>query len=164
MADPRDPRTREQPIKEQLRADLTDAIRSQDEITVATIRLALAAIQKAEVAGDTPVILTDPQIVELLRGEAKRRAEAAELYEQGRRAELAERERAQAKVLDRYLPTEMDDDALDAIIAEEVEAARAGGATGGKAMGQVIKAVRARAGSEASGGRVAAAVKTALGT
>jgi uncharacterized protein YqeY len=151
-------------IKAQLRADLTDAIRSQDEITVATIRLALAAIQKAEVAGDTPVVLTDPQIVELLRGEAKRRAEAAELYEQGKRAELAERERAQAKVLDRYLPTEMDDAALDEIVAEEVAAAQAGGATGGKAMGQVIKAVRARAGAEASGGRVAAAVKAALGT
>jgi uncharacterized protein len=154
----------DQTIKAQLRADLTDAIRSQDEITVATIRLALAAIQKAEVAGDTPVVLTDQQIVELLRGEAKRRAEAAELYEQGGRTELAERERAQAKALDRYLPTEMDDAALDAIIAEEVEAAKADGATGGKAMGQVIKAVRARAGAEASGGRVAAAVKAALGT
>jgi uncharacterized protein YqeY len=155
---------KDQLIKDQLRADLTDAIRSQDEITVATIRLALAAIQKAEVAGDTPVVLTDPQIVELLRGEAKRRAEAAELYEQGGRAELAEREQAQGKVLDRYLPTEMDNAALGAIVAEEVAAAQADGATGGKAMGQVIKAVRARAGAEASGGRVAAAVKAALGT
>ncbi len=108
--------------------------------------------------------LTDEQVVELLRGEAKRRAEAAELYDQGQRAELAERERAQAAVLDRYLPTEMDDDALDAIVAEEVAAAQADGATGGKAMGQVIKAVRARVGSDASGGRVAAAVKAALGT
>ncbi len=133
-------------LEEQLRTDLTSAIRSQDEITIATIRLALAAIQKAEVAGDTPVTLTDPQIVELLRGEAKRRAEAAELYEQGHRMELADRERAQAAVLDRYLPTEMDDAALGAIIDEEVAAARAGGATGGKAMGQVIKAVRARGG------------------
>jgi uncharacterized protein YqeY len=149
-------------LEEQLRTDLTSAIRSQDEITIATIRLALAAIQKAEVAGDTPVTLTDPQIVELLRGEAKRRAEAAELYEQGQRMELADRERAQAAVLDRYLPTEMDDAALGAIIDEEVAAARADGATGGKAMGQVIKAVRARAGADASGGRVAAAVKAAL--
>jgi uncharacterized protein YqeY len=150
-------------LKEQLRADLTEAIRSQDEITVATLRLALAAIQKSEVAGKEPVTLTDDQILDLLRGEGKRRAEAAELYEQGQRLELAERERAQAAVLDRYLPTQMDDAALDAIVAEEVATAQAGGATGGKAMGQVIKAVRARVGGDASGGRVAAAVKAALG-
>jgi hypothetical protein len=151
-------------LKEQLRADLTEAIRSRDEITVATVRLALAAITKAEVAGDESVTLTDAQILELLRGEGKRRAEAADLYERGDRAELAARERAQAAVLDRYLPAEMDDAALAAIVAEEAGAAAESGATGGKAMGQVIKAVRARVGTEANGGRVAAAVKAALGT
>ena len=67
-------------------------------------------------------------------------------------------------MLDRYLPKEMDDDALNAIVAEEVATAQADGATGGKAMGQVIKGVRARVGSDANGGRVAAAVKAALGT
>ena len=151
-------------LKARLRADLTDAIRSQDEVTVATLRLALAAITKAEVAGETSVTLSDEQIVELLRGEGKRRAEAAELYERGDRAELAARERAQAAVLERYLPAEIDDAALGAIVAEEVATARAEGATGGKAMGQVIKAVRARVGADASGGRVAAAVKAAVGT
>jgi uncharacterized protein YqeY len=150
-------------IKEQLRVDLTDAIRAQDEITVATLRLALAAITKAEVAGSEPVTMTDGQIVELLRGEVRRRAEAADLYEQGKRSELAARERAETAVLERYLPAEMDDTALAAIVAEEVQTARADGAIGGRAMGQVIKAVRARAGADASGGRVAAAVKAALG-
>jgi uncharacterized protein YqeY len=149
-------------LKEQLREDLTSAIRERDEITVATLRLALAAITKTEVAGSEPVTLTDDQILDLLRGEGKRRAEAAELYDQGQRSELAARERAQAAVLERYLPAEMDDEALAAIVAEEVENARAGGATGGKAMGEVIKAVRARVGADASGGRVAAAVKSAL--
>lgn len=149
-------------LEAQLREDLTNAIRARDEITVATLRLALTAIKKAEVAGDEPVALTDAQILDLLRGEGKRRAEAAELYDQGQRAELAARERAQAAVLERYLPAEMDDAALAAIVSEEVETARASGATGGKAMGDVIKAVRARVGSDASGGRVAAAVKAAL--
>src|SRR4051794_6277012 len=149
-------------LKDQIRSDLTDAIREQDEITVATLRLALTAIQKAEVAGKSAVTLTDDQILDLLRGEAKRRAEAAELYEQGDRAELAARERAQAAVLDRYLPKEMDDAALGTVVDEEVAAAVAGGATGGRAMGQVIKAVRARVGNDASGGRIAAAVKAAL--
>jgi len=149
-------------LKDQLREDLTNAIRDRDEITVATLRLALAAITKTEVAGAEPVELSDAQILDLLRGEGKRRAEAAELYDQGQRAELAARERAQAAVLARYLPAEMDDTALAAIVAEEVETARAAGVTGGRAMGDVIKAVRARVGSDASGGRVAAAVKAAL--
>lgn len=149
-------------IKDQLQSDLGDAMKDRDEITVATIRLALAAIKKSEVAGDTVVTLTDDQVVELLRGEGKRRAEAAELYEQGGREELAARERAQAEVLQRYLPKEMDDDALAAIVAEEAATVAASGVTGGKAMGEVIKAVRARVGGDASGQRVAAAVKQAL--
>ncbi len=150
-------------LKEQLREDLTTAIRERDEITTATLRLALSAITKAEVAGSTQVTLTDDQVLELLRSEGKRRAEAAELYDQAERSELAARERAQAAVLDRYLPAEMDDAALNAIVAEEVERADAEGMTGGRAMGQVIKAVRARVGTDAAGGRVAAAVKAALG-
>ncbi len=150
-------------IKGQLRTDLTAAMRDRDEVTVAALRLAIAAITKAEVAGKQPVTLTDEQVVEVLRSEGKKRAEAAELYEQGQRTELAERERAQARVLERYLPAEMDDAQLESIVAEEVEAARGSGAVGGKAMGQVIKAVRARVGADASGGRVAAAVKAALG-
>jgi uncharacterized protein len=150
-------------LKEQLREDLTTAIRERDEITTATLRLALSAITKAEVAGSTQVTLTDDQVLELLRSEGKRRAEAAELYDQAERSELAARERAQAAVLDRYLPAEMDDAALNAIVAEEVERADAEGVTGGRAMGQVIKAVRARVGTDAAGGRVAAAVKAALG-
>jgi uncharacterized protein YqeY len=149
-------------IKARLQSDLGDAMKDREEITVATIRLALAAIKKAEVAGDTQVTLSDDQVVELLRGEGKRRAEAAELYEQGGREELAARERAQAEALQRYLPQEMDDDALAAIVAEEATAVAERGVTGGKAMGEVIKAVRARVGGDASGQRIAAAVKTAL--
>jgi uncharacterized protein YqeY len=150
-------------LKEQLRADLTSAMRDRDEVTVAALRLALAALTKAEVAGAEPVTLTDDQIVELLRSEGKKRAEAAELYDRGQRAELAERERAQAAVLERYLPSELPDEVLGRVVAEEVDTARAAGVDDRAAMGQVIKAVRARVGVEASGGRVAAAVKAALG-
>jgi uncharacterized protein len=150
-------------LKEQIRTDLTAAMRERDEVTVASLRLALAAMTKIEVAGDSPVELTDDQILDVLRSEVRKRVEAADLYEQGDRTELATRERTQAAVLQRYLPAEIDDDALAVIVAEEVAAAQADGATGGRAMGQVIKAVRARVGSDASGGRVAAAVKAALG-
>jgi uncharacterized protein YqeY len=150
-------------IKEQLRTDLTAAMRDREEVTVAALRLALTAISKAEVAGNEAAALDDEATVAILRSEGKKRAEAADLYEQGGRAELAERERAQAAVLERYLPAEMDDAALDAIVAEEVEQVRAAGVDDKAAMGQVIKAVRARVGGDASGGRVAAAVKAALG-
>lgn len=150
-------------LKEQLRTGLTAAMRERDEVTVAALRLALSAVTKAEVAGDEATTLGDDQVVELLRGEAKKRAEAAELYDQGGRVELAERERAQAAVIQRYLPAEMDDDALGAIVADEVQAARDAGVEDRAAMGQVIKAVRARVGGDATGGRVAAAVKAALG-
>jgi uncharacterized protein YqeY len=150
-------------LKDQLRTDLTAAMRERDEVTVAALRLALAAVSKAEVAGDEAATLDDEAIVAILRSETKKRAEAAEIYDQGGRGELAGRERAQAAVLERYLPAEMDDAALATIVAEEVDAARAAGVDERAAMGQVIKAVRARVGADAGGGRVAAAVKAALG-
>jgi uncharacterized protein YqeY len=150
-------------LKEQLRADLTAAMRERDEVTVAALRLALTALSKAEVAGDEAAELGDEQVVDLLRSEAKKRAEAAELYDRGGRAELAGRERAQAEVIARYLPAEMDDATLAGIVAEEVQAARDAGVEDRAAMGQVMKAVRARVGNDAAGGRVAAAVKAALG-
>jgi uncharacterized protein YqeY len=150
-------------LKEQLQTDLTASMRERDEVTVAALRLALTAVTKAEVAGDEVVALGDGQIVDILRSEGKKRAEAAELYDGAGRAELAERERAQAAVLQRYLPAEMDDAALAGIVDEEVRAAREAGVDDRAAMGQVIKAVRARVGQDATGGRVAAAVKAALG-
>jgi uncharacterized protein YqeY len=150
-------------LKEQLRTDLTAAMRDRDEVAVAALRLALTAITKAEVAGDEAAALEDDQVLEILRSEGKKRAEAADVYDRADRGELAERERAQAAVIQRYLPAEMDDDTLAAIVAEEVEAARAAGVADKAAMGQVIKAVRARVGGDAAGGRVAAAVKSALG-
>jgi uncharacterized protein len=150
-------------LKDRIRTDLTTAMRERDEVTTAALRLALSAMTKAEVAGDEPVELTDDQVVDLLRSEGKKRAEAAELYERGGRTELADRERAQAEVIARYLPAELDDASLAAVVTEEVATARAAGVEDKAAMGQVIKAVRARVGNEASGGRIAAAVKAALG-
>jgi uncharacterized protein YqeY len=86
------------------------------------------------------------------------------MYADAGRDELAQRERGQADVLTRYVPTELNDDALGAIVAEEVARATADGVTGPKAMGVVVKAVRARVGTNAAGGRIADAVKAALAT
>ncbi|HEY7135234.1 MAG TPA: GatB/YqeY domain-containing protein [Acidimicrobiia bacterium] len=147
-------------LKEQVQRDLTDAMRGRDEVAVATLRMLLAAVTKAEVAGKTQVTLDDAAVQGIVRTEIRRRGEAAELYEQGGRDELATRERAEADVLTRYLPPELSDEELTAIVDEEV--ARSG-AEGPKAMGQVVKAVRERVGAAADGARIAATVKAALG-
>jgi uncharacterized protein YqeY len=149
-------------LKERLQADLTSAMRERDDVSVATLRMALAAITNAEVAGKEHVTLGDDDVVNVLRSEMRKRADAAGMYADGGRPELAERERSQADVLSRYVPAELDDEQLHAIVAEEVARAAEAGTTGPKAMGAVIKAVRARVGTNAAGGRIADAVKTAL--
>lgn len=150
-------------MKEQLQSDLTDAMRARDEIKVGTLRMALAAITKAEVAGKEQTTLSDGDVVGVLRTEIKKRHEAADMYENGGRADRAVRERAEADVLSGYMPPAMDDAALSAIVSEEVATVTATGASGGKAMGLVVKAVRARVGDGADGSRIATAVKSALG-
>lgn len=150
-------------MKTQLQADLTDAMRARDDVRVATLRMALAAITKAEVAGKEHVELTDTDVVAVLRSEQKKRVEAAELYDKGGRADRADRERAEAEVLATYLPPAIDDAALQAIVDEEVATVTASGASGGKAMGAVVKAVKERVGDGADGARIAAIVKGALG-
>jgi uncharacterized protein YqeY len=150
-------------LKEQLQADLTEAMRERDDVKVATLRMALAAVTKAEVAGKEQVTLSDSEVMAVLRSEMKKRHEAADMYETGGRPDRAERERAEAAVLATYMPPEMDDAALAAIVQEEVAKVEASGTTGGKAMGVAVKAVRERVGDGADGARIAAAVKTALG-
>jgi len=131
-------------------------------VTTSTIRMILSAVQVASVAGDEATDLSDAEITAVLRSEAKRRVEAAELYEQAGRAEQATSERGELAVIEKYLPAAMDDAALQAIVDEEIAVAREAGAEGPKAMGQVIKAVKDRAGDGADGGRIAGLVKASL--
>ena len=149
-------------IKDQLHEDLTAAIRAQDDVVRSTLRMALTAISRAEVAGKTHATLTDDQVLGLLRTEVNKRAEAADIFAAAGRPELAARERAEADVLAPYLPAELSDEALGVIVAEEVARSEEEGITGGRAMGSVIKAVRGRVGQQASGGRIAEAVKAAI--
>jgi uncharacterized protein len=149
-------------LKEQLKSDLTDAMRARDALTLSTLRMVSAAVTYAEVAGTEVTTLTDDQVLDVLRSEAKKRVEAADLFDQGGRAESAAKERAELVVIQRYLPAAMSDEDLQAIVSDEVARSAAAGAVGPKAMGAVIKAVRERAGSLADGQRIAAAVKAAL--
>lgn len=150
-------------LKETLKADLTIAMKARDELATSTLRMVLAALTNAEVAGDQAITLDDNQALAVLQAEAKKRAEAAQIYADAGRDEAAAKERAELAVIERYLPAAMSDDELNQIIADEVAKAKAAGAEGGKAMGLVVKAVRERAGSGADGSRIAAAVKAALG-
>ncbi len=150
-------------LADRLQADLTNAMKRRDEIAVSTLRMVRTAITNASVAGSEAVELTDEQIVGVLRGEAKKRAEAAEIYASAGRSKLADKERAELAVIEGYLPAAMDDATLQEIVAEEVAAATAAGHRGGKAVGVVVKAVRARVGDAADGARVAALVRSALG-
>jgi uncharacterized protein YqeY len=149
-------------IKGRLQADLTTAMKSRDDVVVSTIRMLRSAITNAEVAGSEAVELDEPQVEAVLRAEAKKRAEAADVYEQAGRAESAAKERAELAVIEGYLPAAIGDDELQAIVAAEVANAAAAGSTGPKAMGAVIKAVRERAGASADGGKIAAMVKAQL--
>lgn len=149
-------------LKDTLKADLTIAMKARDEVATSTLRMVLAAVTNAEVAGDEAITLDENQTLAVLQAEAKKRAEAAQIYADAGRNEAATKERAELAIIERYLPAAMSDDELNAIIADEVAKAKAAGAEGGKAMGAVVKAVRERAGSGADGSRIAAAVKAAL--
>lgn len=134
----------------------------EQEIAKSTLRMVLAAVMNAEVAGDEAVELSDDQILAVLMAEAKKRSESADIYDKAGRTDAAAKERAELAVLEAYLPAAISDDELASIVSEEVANAAAAGNTGPKAMGLVVKAVRARAGAGVDGGKVAAMVKVAL--
>ncbi|MER7170058.1 GatB/YqeY domain-containing protein [Streptomyces mesophilus] len=149
-------------LKTKLQADLNVAIKARDELRSSTLRMTIAAIQKEEVAGKEKRELSDDEVQKVITREAKKRREAAEAFAQGGRAESAEREKAEGEVLAEYLPKQLSDDELNAIVAQAVGEAKAAGAEGPRAMGQVMKLANAKVAGQAEGGRVAAAVKQAL--
>ena len=151
-------------MKARLRADLTAAMKARDPLTTGTLRMALAAVTTAEVAGTTAKELTDQEVMAVLAKEVRKRAEAAEAFAGAGRTESAEKERAEAAVLNAYLPSPLTDAELGALVAEAVDgvAADLGEPVTMRQMGQVIKAVQAKADGRADGSRIAAAVKAAL--
>ncbi len=150
-------------LKEQLRTDLTTAMRARDEIRTATLRMALTAVTNEEVAGKQSRELTDADVLTVLGREAKKRRESAIAYAEANRPELAERELDELVVLETYLPAALGDDELATIIAAAVAQAKAEGAEGPRAMGAVMKLVTPQVTGRADGGRVAAEVRRLLG-
>ena len=146
-------------LKEQLKADLTAAMRAQDDVVRATLRMALTAIKDAEVSGRAARELSEDEVRAVVAREAKKRREAAEAFRAGGAPDRADRELAEGAVLDAYLPQQLSDDQLAAVVRDVVADA---GATGPQAMGLIMKAVGPRVAGLADGGRVAAAVRAAL--
>ncbi|MFD8483217.1 GatB/YqeY domain-containing protein [Kitasatospora sp. NPDC059673] len=146
-------------LKEQLHEDLTAAIKARDELRSSTLRLTLASVTGAEVAGKQKRELSDAEVLQVIGKEAKKRREAAEAFEGAGRTEQAARERAEGEVLEAYLPKQLTDEELAGIVAAAVAES---GASGPQGMGAVMKLVRPQVEGKAEGGRVAAAVKAAL--
>ncbi|MBV9098168.1 MAG: GatB/YqeY domain-containing protein [Frankiaceae bacterium] len=147
-------------VKEQLRADLTTAMKARDELTASTLRMVLTAVTNEEVAGKQARELSDDEVLKVLAREGKKRRESIEAYTSAGRDELADRERAEASVIDRYLPAQLGDDELAALVAAAIAES---GADGPKAMGQVMKVLTPQLAGRADGGRVATEVRRQLG-
>jgi hypothetical protein len=146
-------------LKATVHDDLTSAIRGRDQVRAGTLRLALTAIATEEVSGKEARELSDDEVLKVLAKEAKKRKEAAAAYADAGRPELAAKEEAEYAVLEGYLPAQLSDEELEAIVAKAVEDS---GATGMPQMGQVMKAAQAVVAGRADGGRVAAVVRAAL--
>ena len=146
-------------LKERLRADLNTAMRARDSVRLRTLRMVLTSITNEEVSGDTARELSDDEIVKVLIREARKRREAAEAFESAGRAEQAAVERAEGDVLASYLPAQLTDDELTAIVSAAIAET---GATGRPGMGKVMKTVTPRVAARADGARVAAEVRRQL--
>lgn len=146
-------------LKERLRADLTAAMRSRDQVRLRTLRMALASITNEEVSGAAHE-LSDEDIVKVLTREAKKRREAADAYAAAGRADQAEAERAEGDVLADYLPAQLSDEELASLVTAAIAET---GAAGMPAMGKVMKAVTPQVAGRADGARVAAEARRQLG-
>jgi len=146
-------------LKERLRADLNAAMRARDQVRMRTLRLALSSITNEEVAGASARQLSDDEVLKVLTREARKRREAAEAFGAAGRDEQAAAERAEGEVLAGYLPAQLSDDELSALVAAAIAET---GASGMPAMGQVMKTLTPRIAGRADGARVAAEVRRRL--
>jgi uncharacterized protein YqeY len=147
-------------LKDRLNDDLRTAMKARDELITSTLRMALAAVRTAEVAGKEARELSDDEVLSVLTKETKKRREAATAFADAGRADQAAKETAEGEVLENYLPKQL----TDAEIAEVVAGAlAAGGFTGKGQMGPAMKAAQAAVAGRAEGGRVAAEVRRQLG-
>jgi uncharacterized protein YqeY len=146
-------------IKEQLQSDLTEAIRSRNEIVLGTIRMVLTSIRNEEVSGKEERTLEDAEIITVLTREAKKRREAAEAFADAGRADKAELEKAEGEVIAKYLPAQMSEEDVKKLVAAAIAQS---GAAGPGDMGKVMGILKPQVAGKADGGLVSGLVKAAL--
>jgi uncharacterized protein len=148
-------------LKDRLRNDLTVAIKARDNVRSSTLRMVLTAITNAEVAGSEARELSDDDIIGVLSTESKKRREAAQAFSDGDRAEMADKERAEAAVIADYLPAQLGEDAITEMVRAAIEQVGAAG-EGMRAMGKVMGVVTPQTKGRADGAVVAAEVRRQL--
>jgi len=146
-------------LKEQLHADLTDAMRAKDDVRRSTLRMVLTSVTNEEVAGKQARELSDDEVLKVLARELKKRKEAATAYTDAGHPDRADSELAEAAIIEAYLPAQLADEELAALVTSAITES---GASGPQAMGQVMKSVQPKVAGRADGGRVAAEVKRQL--
>ena len=149
-------------LREKLTEAMKDAMRAKDQAALGTIRLILAKLKDADIAARTEASregVADDRVLSLMQGMIKQRNESITLYEKGNRTDLADKEKAEIAVIERFLPQQMDEAAVAAAVREAVAAA---GATSVKDMGGVMAALKAKYAGQMDFAKASAAVKKAL--
>lgn len=149
-------------LKDQLRTDLTSAMKARDKDRAGTLRMVMASITEAEVAGKEAKELTDDEIITILTREAKKRREAATAFAEGGRTEQAEKETAEAAVITEYLPAQLSAEEISDLVSKAIAQTGAAG-EGMRAMGKVMGVLTPQTKGRADGGAVAAEVRKQLG-
>jgi uncharacterized protein len=147
-------------LKDRLNDDLHTAMKARDDLTTATLRMALAAVRTAEVAGTQARDLSDDEVLGVLTKESKKRREAATAFADANRPEQAAKERSEGEIIERYLPKQLTDEEIAELVGD---ALKAGSFTGKAQMGPAMKAAQAAVAGRAEGGRVASEVRRQLG-
>lgn len=146
-------------LAEQMQQDLTEAMKARDQVRVATLRMAISAVREEAVSGTQARELTDDEVEKVLRTQVKRRDEAAEAFQAAGRDEQAAKELDERAILSAYLPEELGDGDLEALVEE---ALAAGGFTDPSQMGPAMNTAMAAVAGRAEGKRVSAIVKAKL--
>jgi uncharacterized protein YqeY len=146
-------------LKDTLRSDVTTALKARDELVTTSLRSAIGAVQSAEKSGKTAVEFDDAAVLQVIQKQVKQRKESAQIYTDAGQHERAARELAEAAVLESYLPTPLDDQELNALVASVLDGFDSPTQSD---FGSIMKAVKEVADGRADGGRIAKAVKAAL--
>lgn len=149
-------------LREELTEAMKEAMRAKDQASLGTIRLIIAKLKDVDIAARTEANregVADDKILSMMQGMIKQRNESIALYEKGGRADLAEKEKAEIAVIERFLPQQMDEAAVEAAVREAITAA---GATSIKDMGGVMAALKAKHAGQMDFAKASSAVKKAL--